>query len=432
MHRFTRNRSLPRSLTAVSLLTATAVLVAGCGNGGSGSSNGSTPANAQQTIVFATQGLGAEGDATKAAIAGFEKAHPNIDVQLLTLSPTSNNAYQQLQQRFVAKSSTPDVITSDVIWPATFAQAGWLEPLDSYNPDLSRFFPGQVKSSQLNGKTYGIPWFINAEGLFYRTDLVPNPPTTPQELVTMAQAAMKKDPALKEGLAFEGDKYEGVVTAFINFLGGFGGSLDPANLDTPKNAQALQFMRDAIYTNKIAPKAVTGWQESDVQDAWLSGQTPFAMNWPYLFQLSEQSGSAVKGKTGWIPFPSATGAPQAALGGDVLAINARSNHKAAAWELIQYLTSPDVQIQRAVSAGDPPAVQAAYTDALYAHAPYYKREKEVFQYATPRPVSPVYPQISDQLQTMLSSVLTGQQSAQQALASAAPQVKSIAAGQPGE
>ena len=406
--------------------------MAACGNGGSGSSSTTgTGANAQQTIVFATQGLGTEGDATKAAIAGFEKAHPNIHVQLLTLSPTSNNAYQQLQQRFVAKSSTPDVVTSDVIWPATFAQAGWLEPLDSYHPDLSRFFPGQVKSAQLDGKTYGIPWFINAEGLFYRTDLMPKPPTSPQQLVAMAQAAMKKDPALKEGLAFEGDKYEGAVTAFIDFLGGFGGSLDPANLDTPQNAQALQFMRDTIYRYKIAPKAVTGWQESDVQNAWLSGQTAFAMNWPYLYQLSEQNGSKVLGKTGWMPLPSATGTPQAALGGDVLAINARSDHKAAAWELIQYLTSPEVQIQRAVSAGDPPAVQTAYTSALYAKAPYYKQEKKVFQYATPRPVSPAYPQISNQLQTMLSSVLTGQHSAQQALAATAPTVKNIAAGKPG-
>ena len=431
MHRFARKRSLPQLLTGVSVLAVTALAVAACGNGGSGSSNSGTGANAQQTIVFATQGLGTEGDATKTAIAGFEKAHANIHVQLLTLSPTSNNAYQQLQQRFVAKSSTPDVITSDVIWPATFAQAGWLAPLDSYNPDLPRFFPGQVKSSQLGGKTYGIPWFINAEGVFYRTDLVPKPPTTPQELVAMAQAAMKKDPTLKEGLAFEGAKYEGAVTAFINFLGGFGGTLDPANLDTPKNAQALQFMRDTIYSYRIAPKAVTGWQEPDVQDAWLSGQTAFAMNWPYLYQLSEQSGSAVKGKTGWIPFPSATGTQQAALGGDVLSINAKSEHKAAAWELIQYLTSPDVQIQRAVSAGDPPAVQAAYTNELYAKAPYYKQEKQVFQYATPRPVNPAYPQISDQLQTVLSSVLTGQQSAQQALASAAPNVKNIAAGKPG-
>ena len=89
MHRF----AAKRSLTAVSILTATALAVAACGNGGSGSSTTGTGANAQQTIVFATQGLGTEGDATKAAIAGFEKAHPNIHVQqaLAGTAPTVKN-----------------------------------------------------------------------------------------------------------------------------------------------------------------------------------------------------------------------------------------------------------------------------------------------------------------------------------------------------
>ncbi|HEX6445512.1 MAG TPA: ABC transporter substrate-binding protein [Streptosporangiales bacterium] len=403
------------------------VALAGCGVGGGNKSSG-TSANAKQTIVFATQGLGAEGDASKAAVAGFEKAHPKITVKILTLSPVSNNAYQQLQQRFVAKSGTPDVITSDVIWPATFAKAGWLAPLDSFHPDTSRFFSGQVQSVRYKGKTYGVPWFINAEGVYYRTDLVPSPPKTPQQLVSDAKAAMKKDPSLKEGLAFEGDKYEGAVTALVNFLGAYGGRLDPANLDSPQNVQGLQFMRDTIYKYGIAPKAVTGWQESQVQSAWLSGQTPFAMNWPYIFSLSEAKGSKVKGRTGWIPFPAGSNTPQAALGGDDLVVNANSTHKAAAWEFIQYLSSPKVQIERAVAAGDPPAVTAAYTSALYARAPYFKQEKAVFQDASPRPVNPAYPKISDQLQTMLSSVLTGQEQAKAALARTGPQVKSLASG----
>jgi multiple sugar transport system substrate-binding protein len=237
---------------------------------------------------------------------------------------------------------------------------------------------------------------------------------------------MAKDSSLKEGLAFEGAKYEGVVTAYQNFLGGFGGKLDPSNMNTPQNVQALQFMQDTIYKDKIAPQAVTGWQESDVQNAWMSGQTPFAMNWPYIFQLSEAKGSPVAGKTGWVPFPSSSGTPAAALGGDDLVINAKSSHKAAAWEFIQYLTDPTVQIQRAIAAGDPPSVQSAYGPSLFSQAPYYKQEAEVFKVATPRPVNPKYPQISDQLQTMLSSVLTNQQSAASGLKGVSSTIANIA------
>ena len=102
---------------------------------------------------------------------------------------------------------------------------------------------------------------------------------------------MSQDKSLKEGLAFEGDEYEGAVTAFQS-MGAQIGLKDLSNIDSPANTAALNFMYDAIHTYKIAPSAVTGWEESNVQAAWLSGQTPFALNWPYIFQLSESKTGA--------------------------------------------------------------------------------------------------------------------------------------------
>ncbi|TMK92707.1 MAG: extracellular solute-binding protein, partial [Actinobacteria bacterium] len=175
----TRHRRYFRSVAVVSVLAFVAIA---CTQGSSNNSS-QQPSNQPQTIVFATQGLGSEGSATKAAITAFEAANPSITVQVQTLSPTANTAQQQLTQRFVAGDTTPDVITADVIWPAAFAKAGWLAPLDGFGPSLDSFFPGQVQSGQYGGHTYAIPWFINAEGLYYRTDLVPSPPKTPMDVV---------------------------------------------------------------------------------------------------------------------------------------------------------------------------------------------------------------------------------------------------------
>jgi trehalose/maltose transport system substrate-binding protein len=414
---------------AVAVGTAVSLAAAGCGSSGSGAAGKQVPASATQTIVFATQGLGAEGTATQAAVKAFEKIHPNIKVTILTLSPTSDVAYQQLTQRFTAGSSSPDVITSDVIWPVTFARPGWLANMKKFHPDTSNFFPGQMATGMYKGGIYAIPWFINAEGLYYRTDLIKTPPTTTAELFKDAAAAMKKDPKLKEGFAFEGDKYEGAVTAFQSF----GGQIAPSNLgniNTPANKAVLTMMYDAIHKAHIAPTAVSTWEESNVQSAWLSGQTPFALNWPYIFALSQGSNPAypaVKDKTGWIPFPGPAGQPQASLGGDDLVMNAQSTHQAAAWAFIKYLTSDSAQIARAIAAGDPPAVKSAYTTKLYATAPYFKQEQAVFNAATPRPVTPVYTQISTQLQTMISSVLSGQASPASALSTTAPTVKQLQA-----
>jgi len=417
-----------RAVAAISVAGLVAVGLAACGSSAPTASS-QVALSAKQTIVFATQGLGSEGTATTTAVKAFEKLHPNITVQILSLSPTSDVAFEQLTQRFTAGSSSPDVITSDVIWPAQFAQSGWLANLAKFHPDTSAYFSGQMATGQYKGGVYAIPWFINAEGLYYRTDLIKTPPTTAAALFSDAVAAMKSDHALKEGLAFEGDKYEGAVTAFQSM----GGQLTPSaltNINTPSNVGVLTMMRDAIYKYHIAPTAVSTWEESQVQNAWLAGQTPFALNWPYIFALSDAKGcqpgcSAVFGKTGWVPFPNPTGTPQASLGGDDLAVNARSSHQAADFAFIQYLSSDTAQIARAIAAGDPPSVKSAYGSQLYAAAPYFQQEQAVFSAATPRPVSPVYTQISSQLQAMITSVLSGSSTPSAALSSTGPTITQL-------
>jgi multiple sugar transport system substrate-binding protein len=377
------------------------------------------------TIEFATQGLGEEGDATNRAVAAFERDHPDVHVNILTLSPLADAAFQQLTDRLSPGSPTPDVLTLDVIWPAAFARSGWITPLDRFGLDQGGFYPVQVHAGTYGGHLYAVPWFINAEGLYYRTDLVPRPPASPQELVEAARNAMQSDPSIEQGLAFEGARYEGAVTAFISIAGG----LDLRHVDSPEDVGALTFMRDAISRDRISPPAVTGWEEAAVQDAYLSGRTVFALNWPYVFALAEAPSSPVQGRTAWMPFPSASGVPSSALGGDMLGINARSPHQDAAWRFVRYLLRDDVQIDRAVTAGDPPAVRSAYGEQLYDLAPYYQDEQRVISVATARPVDPQYPQrVSEVLQARINAVLAGQDDPQAALAAAQAQVDAILHG----
>lgn len=389
----------------------------------SGSATPQTSANAQQTIIFATTGLGGEGQATNAAIAGFEKQYPNIKVQVFNLAASATDQLTQLEQRFQAGTGV-DVVDGDVTWAPQFAAAGYIQNLSSDGFDTSQYFAGQLASAQYNSALYAVPWIINAEGVYYRTDLVKSPPASPAALVTAAQAAVRSDSSLKEGFAWEGDKYEGSVTALVDFLGGFGGKLNLSNLNTPANQAALQFMYDTIHKDNITPQAATSWQESNVQNAWESSQAAFALNWPYEY-ASSQKIAALKNNLAWIPFPSSSGTPATALGGHNLMVAAKSAHTAAALEFVKYLTSPAVEIQRAESAGDPPSVQSAYNATLYQAAPYYKAEQPVFADSVSRPSSPVYPQISEVLQTMISSVLAGQSSPSAALSSAQQQIQQI-------
>lgn len=421
---------IARRPSALVVGVAVTMLAAACGSSSSStSSKAHTSASAKQTIVFAESGLGTEGQQTQTAINDFMKANPNITVKIQVLSSDSSTYLSQLQNDFIAGSSTPDVFESDVTYPAKFAQAGWVANLDQFSPNMSQYFPTEVAAGTFNGHTYAIPWFDNPEGLFYRTDLIKTPPTSPQQVVSDAQAAMKADPSLKEGLAFEGAKYEGAITAFLTVDSAFGGKLNPQHLNTPGNLAALKFLYDAIYVNHIAPTAVTGWQEGQVEQEFVSGHTPFAIDYPFVESLA--TSPPVAGHVGYIPFPPAPGGtPASALGGEMLAINAKTTHAAAAWKLIQYLTSPAVETARAEATGDPPSLPSAYTPALYAKAPYFKQVKILNSYAQPRPVSPNYLKISSDLQVMLSEVFANTKTPAAALAAAAPLVKSDANSTP--
>lgn len=406
---------------ALTACAVAAVGLAACGSGG-GSPHG-IAANKKQTITFAESGLGTEGAQTRKAIDAFMKANPKIHVKIQVLSSDSTTYLSQLEHAFIAGDSTPDVFESDVTYPAKFAQAGWVKSLSSFNPNTSRYFSTEMAAGTYHGTPYAIPWFDNPEGLFYRTDLIKTPPKSPNQVISDAKAAMKADPTLKEGIAFEANKYEGAITAFLTVDSAFGGKLNPSNINTSGNRNALTWLYDTIYKEHLAPTAVTGWEEGQVEQEFVSGYTPFAIDYPFVEALATKP--PVKGHVGYIPFPAGPGGtPGAALGGEMLAINAKTAHAAAAWKLIQYLTSPSVETARAEATGDPPSLPSAYTSALYSKAPYFKAVKTLNKYATPRPVSPNYLQISSDLQNMFSSVYANSASPAKALSSAAPTIKS--------
>jgi multiple sugar transport system substrate-binding protein len=430
-----RGRLLRRGAVIASPLCV-ALLIAACGSSGSsGSSNSSkqVPLSAKQTLVWAIEGgvsnaVGSEGLASRNEVAGFEKKYPNIKVSVVPLSEDADTARATVDRDFLAGSSTPDVIDASTDWIGEMANAGFIEPLDSWG--LSGFLPGAVGETSFNGKLYGALWYYNAEGLYYNKTLVKTPPKTPAELVTDAEAALKSDPKLKEGIAFEGDKYEGFVTVFIDMLRAFGGNFDPAHFDTSQNLAALTFLHNLVYKYKVAPTAAAGWQETQTDNAFQAGQAAFETNWPYVQQEDYAHSSSFplsgKNEVGFVAFPTQNGAGTATAAADALIVNSKSTHQAAAKALIKYILTPSVQQARAVTSGDPPSVSAAYTPALFKKAPYMRNDLQVFKVGYPRLVNAKYSQISADVQDMLSSVLANQQSPSSALKSTAAQIAPLA------
>jgi len=432
MRQTQRRRASTALLASMAALLAAGAAACSSGGGSSSTASAGSAASGSQTIVFAESGLGTEGQQTQVAINNFEKLNPNIKVDVQVLSSNSTTYLSQLEHDFIAGSSTPDVFESDVTYPAKFAQAGWDLPLTQFHVNTSQFFLTEVAAGTYSGTLYGVPWVDNPEGVYYRTDLIKTPPTSPAQVVSDAEAALKADRQLKEGLAFEADKYEGAITAFLTVDSAFGGKLDPDDIDTPGNVAALNWLHNAIYVSHIAPTAVTGWEEGQVESEFNSGYAALAVNYP--FGWAQPMAASVKGHVGYIPFPAGPGGtPGAALGGEMLSINAKTQHAAAAYELIQYLTSPSVETARAIAVGDPPSLPGAYTSQLLSAAPYFADVKTLNGYAAPRPVSPNYLAVSADLQTLFSSVYANPaaNAASSAFSAGAASIKSDANATPG-
>ena len=96
-------------------------------------------------------------------------------------------------------------------------------------------------------------------------------------------------------------------------------------------------------------------------------------------------------------------------------------HPEAAWAVIDYLTQPEQMLERARGVGQFPTRPALYDDPALAQAlPIPAAQaRAIIEHAVPRPVTPVYTQLSDILQIDLHRALTRQQEPAAALAHAA-------------
>jgi multiple sugar transport system substrate-binding protein len=235
------------------------------------------------------------------------------------------------------------------------------------------------------------------------------------------------------GLVWQGARYEGLVTVFLEHLAAHGGAiLDQGGrvvVDSEAGVAALTFMRDAIRDDAVVPRAALTWQEEQTRFAFQNGQAVFMRNWPYAYALLDDAAeSAVAGKFAVAPMPGAPGGTSAAaLGGSTLAVNAFSDQPADAYRLIAFLLERPQMIERAREAGQFPPMPALYDDPALADALRIPalEARRIIQAAVPRPVTPVYSQLSSMLQVSLHRALSGQQEPRAALDEAAAQMRTL-------
>lgn len=276
-------------------------------------------------------GQGVSNTAMEAAVAAFEKANPGYEVKRTSF------AYGDLAKSIVqggVGGAVPDLAVVDVVDNQNFAALGLVKDLTETEGSRSgEFHPGPWTSTQMDGKTYGLPLNSNNLGLYYNKALLDEAgvavPTTWEELSAAAKATANGDVS---GLAISAVKNEQGTFQFLPFVWQTGGDLEDY---ATSGAEALSFLRGMIDEGSVS-SAVTNYSQEDARTQFTAGKVAMMMNGPWELQNLAD----VPFEWGVAPLPKGKEAATG-LGGENVVVLQEGKQADAAVKLAEFLTSAE-------------------------------------------------------------------------------------------
>jgi len=394
------------------------------------------------TITIACGTVGQDFEFCKKA-ADEWSAKTGNSVKHLTIPQSTSDILGLFRQMFAAKSTDLDILNVDVVWPGIIKDH--LVDLTQYSKGAEKeHFPAIVANNTVGGKLLAMPWFTDAGVLYYRKDLLAKygekPPTTWDELTATAKKVMdaerKAGNGDMQGFVFQAKAYEGLTCDALEWVASYGGgsivdATGKVTINNPKAAKALSTAAGWIGT--IAPTGVLNYGEEDARGVFQKGNSVFMRNWPYAWSLSQGADSPVKGKVGVVALPKGgDGKTAAALGGWQLAVSKYSKNQKEAADLVMYLTSKEVQKDRAVRGSYNPTIVSLYKDADVLKAnPFFGDLYDTFVGAVPRPATITgvkYNEVSAAFWNTAHDVLSGTAKADEGLKKLETKIESIRRG----
>jgi multiple sugar transport system substrate-binding protein len=228
-----------------------------------------------------------------------------------------DQALEKMQIHLSQGAPTYDIMATDAFL-STFAERGWLMPLDPYIEKFRQAVewddmnPTLVKDvCSYKGKVYGIPNLSISMFFFYRKDLFDaaglKPPTTMDEWIAAARALTRPDKkqygtalTLKAGDAFQND-----FTYFLRTYGGDWYDKDwHVTIDSEAGVKALTTMKELM---KYAPPNVLAFHNDESTVAMQQGLTAMGLLWQSrALAMDNAQVSQVVGKVNFAVPPAAT------------------------------------------------------------------------------------------------------------------------------
>ena len=336
-----------RRLAIIAALTASALVIAGCGGSGGDEEGGDNSASPEAldaalekggSITYWTWTPSAE-----AQVKAFMDEYENVKVNLVNAG-TGNDHYTKLQNTIKAGSGAPDVAQIEYQALPQFALPGSLVDLRQYGlEDLeSDYTPSTWGAVHVGDGLYGLPQDSGPMAMFYNKEVFDKHglavPTTWDEYVDVAEKLQKADPT---SFITNDSGDPGFTTSMIWQAGG-----KPFATDGKKVTINLQDEGTKKWTSVWSPlveqglvSQIPGWT-----DEWFKGlgdgriATMIYGAWmPGVFSSSVPEG---KGKWRVAPMPTYDGQPATAEnGGSTQSVIKQSKNPALAAAFVRWLNN---------------------------------------------------------------------------------------------
>jgi multiple sugar transport system substrate-binding protein len=363
---------------------------------------GCRDANAPTTLRL--WAMGREGELVTQLIPDFEREHPDIRVTVQQVPWTA--AHEKLLTAYVG-DATPDLAQLGNTWLPELAALDALAPLDA---EIARsqvvrppdYFPGIWETNEIDGTVYGVPWYVDTRLLFYRPDLLAaagfaTPPVSWAAWLNAMRAIKRQVGPARFAVLLPLDEYDQLLSfalqeddPLLREHGRFG------NFRSAGYRRALAFYLQ-IFIEQLAP-VTTQIQVPNPWDELARGYFSFFLHGPWSIEefkrrlpASQQSLWA----TAILPGPRGPGAGLA--GGSSLVIFRRSAHPREAWQLIEYLSRPEVQRQFHALTNNLPPRRTSWDDARLASDPYVQPFRDQLERVRRTPPVPEWERIATEV-----------------------------------
>jgi multiple sugar transport system substrate-binding protein len=326
-----------------------------------------------------------------------KQSHGAYTIHINTLPAAADAQRTNLVRRLAAKDSAIDLMTLDVVWTAEFGSAGWVKPWTGANRAAATrgVLPGPLKTATWQGKLYAAPYNSNTQLLWYRKDLVPHPPKTWDEMISMA-TKMKKGGRIE----VQGRQYEGLMVWFNSLLNSAGGEVLKGTKDVALGAPARRAasIMQRLASSSAADPSLTQAQEDQARLAFEKGGAAFEVNYPFVYPSAKADVPKLFKNMGYAPWPGVApghAGKGVSIGGSNLGVGAYTKHPKQAFAAALCLRNDKNQIRDAVAGGLPPVTGKLYDDPQLAKAyPFHQLIKQELADASVRPQTPLYADVS--------------------------------------